>query len=117
MGTSADVYASTRAFRQRVASGWRLISAVCARSLFELSATFFPHGPHGKLAFLLSQGGGIYVNTGTVTFQLCDIHNNQAANSVSARILNLPQLFPIAPMGSSLFCFRREVASMLRVAQ
>ena len=44
-GKSADVYASTRAFGQRVASGGVLVASVRECSPFELSATFSPLPP------------------------------------------------------------------------
>ena len=33
-------------------------------------------------------GGGVYINSGTVTLNSCNIYSNTA--SVSARLLNLP---------------------------
>ena len=85
MGSSADVYASTRAGGVWVASWWRQ----WVRARVSNFPRPVPHCPHGKLAFLFSQGGGIYVKSGTETFESCEIHNNLAPE-VSARLLNSP---------------------------
>ena len=52
--------------------------------------------------YLPLQGGGVYVNSGTVTFQSCNIHNNQAT-SVSAHVPNFPRPFPHRPDGVLAF--------------
>ena len=63
-----------------------------------------------------SQGGGVYILNGDVTFTNTQIYGNTASGSVSACLLNLP----IDPMGCSLFhmvvAFHREVASTSAMA-
>ena len=63
-----------------------------------------------------SQGGGVYILNGDVTFTNTQIYGNTASGSVSACLLNLP----IDPMGCSLVhmvvAFHREVASTSAMA-
>ena len=48
-------------------------------------------------------GGGVYIATGTVTFQSCQIYSNTAINVRSARRHQTRHhAHPIAPMGCSL---------------
>ena len=78
-----------------------------------------PIGPDGVLAFshfdCCSQGGGVRIQSGDVTFTNTNIYEN-TAGSVRPCLLNLP----IDPMGCSLFhmvvAFHREVVSALMVA-
>ena len=112
MGCSADVSASTRAFWQRVACGWRLISPGSERSHFDLSATFSPLPPWESLL--------------TCTPRLARFGNGWRLDGVwwrqyvRARISNFPRHFPHCPDGvlafliSSFLC--RGVASVSMVA-
>ena len=88
----------------------------CTECTLQSNSNAPPHRPDGVLAFshggCLSQGGGVWIINGDLTFTNCEIYSNQAT-SVSAQN-------PIAPMGCSLFTIalaaHREVASLSTVA-
>ena len=77
------------------------------------------HRPDGVLAFtilsLLSQGGGVFVNGGTVTFDNCNIHDNHSSG-VRAFSHATTRHFPIAPIGKSADVYASTLAGGVWVA-
>ena len=73
-----------------------------------------PIAPLGCLPFMhcacCSQGGGVYIHGGTVSFDACNIYDNEATY-VSVCCSKTP--FPIAPMGSCLTLWLDSHAGVL----
>ena len=66
----------------RLCNGWRLVASWWRQQVRARLLNFprpVPIAPMGSsLVHSPLQGGGVMVNGGTVTFQSCDIHDNQA---------------------------------------